>query len=569
MRRLFQYRDIVRLLGFGLCLPMCSGTARESSGLVADAAIREGSGGKPAAIDARMGSHDPEAGELAGRGGDPRGGSGGVGGASGEMGGVAGGTGGEMGTGGANGGTSGATGNDGGVIDPGPSDDPPLPACVRTVMVTTDGALANAIAGATPGDCILLGDGNYTMQTVTIKGTAAHPIVIRAVNRGKAVATSGSLAVIGASYVVIEGLRWTSSGSVNIKNSDNIRLSRCRFTPQEVLNLDWVSVGGTSNNVRIDHNDFGPKSVLGNMISLGGAGVQIVANVRIDHNYFHDITKGAGNGWETIKGGVAGLALSSGHTLIESNLFKACGGDPETISIKSSDSIVRYNTLLATAGEITLRLGNRNQVYGNFILGTGEPAARGIRVCGQDHKIYNNYVQDTVSEAIVLEGGDSDVQNEAGTAHYRVYRANVIYNTAINTAGISIGGGHEFKPVDCTIANNLVQGSKGALLYESGAAVNPRYEGNIVNPLPGAEIGLALTAAEIRMADPMLTMAGPIFRIGKGSPVIDAARGSYPFVVDDMDGQPRQKPDVGADEWSDDPTTRHPLGVSEVGPDSP
>jgi hypothetical protein len=237
--------------------------------------------------------------------------------------------------------------------------------------------------------------------------------------------------------------------------------------------------------------------------------------------------------------------------------------------MKSSDSIVRYNTFRATPGEITLRHGNRNLVYGNFMLGGGNSSARGIRVCGQDHKIWNNYIQDiTASPAILLEGGDSDAMNQAGTAHYRVYRTSVVNNTVVNGDGIDVGGGHQYAPVDCVIANNVVQGSSGAMIRET-RAVNPRYVANIVNPLRGASAGVSRPPAEIKTADPLLVRIGDIFKLSAMSPAIGTASTEFMFVTDDMDGQPRMAPDVGADEWSMAPELRRPLTPSDVGPDAP
>jgi poly(beta-D-mannuronate) lyase len=302
---------------------------------------------------------------------------------------------------------------------------------------------------------------------------------------------------------------------------------------------------------------------------LAGVGSQIVQHTRIDHNYFHDITNTGGNGWEAIRAGLSGLALSSGWSVIEFNLFERAEGDPETISMKSSDSIVRYNTFRATPGEITLRHGNRNQVYGNFMLGGGNSAARGIRVCGQDHKLWNNYIQDiTASPSILLEGGDSDAMNQAGTAHYRVYRAQVVNNTVVSSDGIDIGSGHQYAPVDCVIGNNIVQGSSGGMITESRAQ-NPRYVANIVNPLGGASMGVNKSAAEIRKADPLLVKMGDIYKLSATSPAIGTASTEFMFVTDDMDGQPRMTPDVGADEWSTSPELRRPLTPADVGPDAP
>jgi poly(beta-D-mannuronate) lyase len=346
-------------------------------------------------------------------------------------------------------------------------------------------------------------------------------------------------------------------------------LSRFTFRPMEKASVDWIVVSGKSDSTRIDHNDLGPKKVLSNMVMLSGNDPQVVQHTRIDHNYFHDITNTGGNGWEAIRAGLSGLALSSGYSIIEYNLFERAEGDPETISMKSSDSIVRYNTFRATPGEITLRHGNRNLVYGNFMLGGGNSAARGIRVCGQDHKIWNNYIQDiTASPSILLEGGDSDAMNQAGTAHYRVYRAQVVYNTVVNSDGIDVGDGHQYAPVDCVIANNIVQGSSGSMISETRAQ-NPRYLGNIVNPLGGASLGISRPATEIRRIDPLLVKVGDLFKLSSTSPAIGAAAGDFPFVTDDMDGQPRMAPDVGADEFSMSPELIRPLTSADVGPNAP
>src|SRR5262249_27372877 len=149
-------------------------------------------------------------------------------------------------------------------------------------------------------------------------------------------------------------------------------------------------------------------------------------------------------------------------TVIELNLFKRCDGDPETISIKSSDNVLRYNTMRGNAGQLTLRHGNRSQVYANFILADGVANAGGIRVLGGDHKIYNNYLADV---PIDLEGGESTDQTGNLTDHKQVYRAQVLFNTVIAARAIQVGGGHPLEPIDCTIANNLMQGA-GPLVTE-------------------------------------------------------------------------------------------------------
>jgi poly(beta-D-mannuronate) lyase len=322
-------------------------------------------------------------------------------------------------------------------------------------------------------------------------------------------------------------------------------------------------MSGSTHHTRIDHNDLGPKPLLGNIVMFsGGANSQVVQYNRVDHNYFHDVKGGGGNGWESLRIGLSGLAASKGFNIVEYNLFHAATGDPETISVKSCDNIIRYNTFRASNGEITLRHGNRTQVYGNFMFADGLASARGIRVCGSQHRIYNNYIEGiTASSAINLEGGDQDggPGDIPGTAHFRVYNAQVVNNTIVNSRGIDIGGGHQFAPKDCRVANNLVQNPMGAGIVAT-LGENVTYEGNMATAGPGPNG---------TVADPKLVKMDGAFRIAAGSPAIDKAVGSYDFVKDDMDGQPRAKADVGADEMAPGAPMRRPLTEADVGPDAP
>ena len=86
-------------------------------------------------------------------------------------------------------------------------------ACKKTTPVASGAELGAAIAGAQPGDCLVLADGSYTFPAITKTGTEAAPIVIRAANRGKAVVSSGSIHLLKSEYVVLEGLDITSPGA--------------------------------------------------------------------------------------------------------------------------------------------------------------------------------------------------------------------------------------------------------------------------------------------------------------------------------------------------------------------
>jgi hypothetical protein len=518
---------------------------------------------------------------MTGTGGAGTGGAGakaGSGGTS-HTGGSGGGTseGGSPGAGGGSGGTSASGGSGGGDgDDAGPPTDPDaaepdgsppppvgeeLPACKNTVMVANTAELGTKLGAAKPGDCLILADGDYAFPMITNRATADAPIVVRAQNRGKP--TVGSIVFNKAAHVVLEGFTITGV-NVKVQDSEYCRISRFRFKVQDATENDWIQMSGSTNHTRIDHNDLGPKPLLGNIVMFsGGANSQVVQYNQVDHNFFHDVKGGGGNGWESIRLGLSGLAASKGFNIVEYNLFKAATGDPETISVKSCDNTIRYNTFRASNGEITLRHGNRTQVYGNYIFADGLAAARGIRVCGSQHKIYNNYIEGiTASASINLEGGDSDggPGDIPGTAHFRVYNAQVVNNTVVNSRGIDIGGGHEFAPKDCVVANNLVQNPSGGAGIIATRGENVTYEGNISSA--GAGPGT-------KVADPKLVKMDGLFRIAEGSPAIDAAVGNYAYVTDDLDGQPRAKSDVGADELATSAVMRHALTEADVGPDAP
>jgi poly(beta-D-mannuronate) lyase len=507
----------------------------------------------------RGGSAGPVTGGSVGTGGST-----GAGGSS-TTGGSGAGTGG-AGTGGSGSGTGGSGGSgqpDGGPAPDGmtmppmppPTAEDPLPPCGRMVAVADQGALGPALTGAMPGDCIVLADGNYTFPTITAKATADKPIVVRAANVLKVIVPTGDVTIQDGAYVVVEGFHFRSPGQIKMANCDHCRVSRFRVERAMAGGeVDWITVSGTSKYCRIDHNDIGPQRQVGNMVMLSGQGDQVVQYTRIDHNHFHDVTYGGGNGWELIRAGLSGWTFSKAYTVIERNLFTRGDSDPETISVKSSDNIIRYNTMRATAGQFTLRHGNRTQVYGNYILGDGR-GNTGFRVYGGGHKIFNNYLN--VGTGILIDSGSSNDTSGALTDHKQTYDIEVVFNTIVG-GSINIGSGKPLPPRNITVGYNLVQGNVNAV---GGAQV--KSMGNIVS-------GNAALSGGVMKAEPGLTKMGDIFRLMMGSPAIDAADAMFPYVMDDADGRPRSgKFDVGAEELGNGMAKFGLLTEKDVGPLAP
>jgi len=182
---------------------------------------------------------------------------------------------------------------------------------------------------------------------------------------------------------------------------------------------------------------------------------------RIDHNYFRNNGPRAANEQESIRIGWSEMSMSSGHTIVEFNLFENCDGDPEIVSVKSCDNIIRHNTFKGCYGTLSLRHGNRNRVEGNYFFGD---------------VIINNYLEGLKGTRwdapITLTQGDAiDGSSTSFSKHFRAERVTIAYNTLVNnTHGIEIGfdnnGNYNKGLKDITVSNNVVTGSENFTLRE-------------------------------------------------------------------------------------------------------
>jgi poly(beta-D-mannuronate) lyase len=487
----------------------CSGAARAPGGA-------GGEGGEGGSETGGTGGSAATGGKAGGTGGSA---TGGLGGSPSETGGASGGGGagnsGGAGSGGSGGGGAGMGGAGGEVQPPPESGEPPLPACKNTVQVANSGALGGAISAAKAGDCLVLADGDYPAPTIALKGTAEAPIVLRAANKLK-VNMNGVVKLDNSSYVVLEGFTFPGASGTSIGGTaDHVRVTRSRYFSGS------AKFDGTAKDNRVDHCEFGPKNTDGNLAQPTG----LSTNTRIDHNYFHDVSAGGGNGRETIRLGCCGEMFDLHETgnIVEHNLLVNCSGEAEIISIKASRNTVRYNTIRNSAGNLTLRAGKNNSIHGNFVFGTGNQG--GLRVFDSGHKIWNNYVQT----------GSALIGNRSGPIHAALTNAIIVNNTFIGSVTLA-GSGNVF-------ANNITSAAP--------------------------TLGGAMSTGNLSATDAGLMKVGEVMAITATSKAVDASMGSYEFVMDDVNGQPRNKPDVGADEWSMAPSLYGPLTVKDVGPDSP
>jgi hypothetical protein len=373
----------------------------------------------------------------------------------------------------------------------------------------------------------------------------------------------------------------------------------------------YIRVEGESSHNRLAYNEIGPKKGFGAVVIYDGAGhsgQNISQYDVIEYNRFHGIGPRVSNGLEAIRLGLSSLSLSSGYATIQYNLFEGFDGEDEIISVKSSDNVIRYNTIRNSYGGIVARHGHRNSFYGNFFFGDGvTPGLSGFRIYGNDHKIYNNYMEGLTDRIIRLDGGTHDAGPDGGTnptvrwgapeqtaelsslapetrtellrGHWRPYNVQIFNNTIVNvgnnTQAISLGG-RTYQPVGTKVYNNLIFSNAGTIFNETSAVQGlpalerPVYLGNLVEGTAVPASHNAILGGFEKTELKLVRSADGLIRLSAISPAVDAAKAPYLAIEEDMDGQPRYGgSDVGADEYKPgNAITRRPLTAADVGPNA-
>ncbi|WP_281884832.1 chondroitinase-B domain-containing protein [Paenibacillus sp. YYML68] len=463
--------------------------------------------------------------------------------------------------------------------DPGPvgPEEPQYPTD-RLVPVSNSSQLSAAITGAKPGDLIELNDGNYTFPSISkLHGTAEKPIRIKAKNTGLAVVTGSTVYIKESSHLVLDGLTFKNTGSYSVRMTNNnyIRLTASKFNnPPHTGSSTWVMIDGPlSSHNRVDHSVFENKKDTGKFIVIGGDNpgfTGISRYDRIDHNTFRNTLPRQVNESEPIRIGESKLSLYDSFTLVEHNVFERTDSDPEIISVKSGKNVIRYNTFKESLGTVSLRHGNGTLVYGNRFLGnlrtgldqTGKfLGTGGIRVYGDDHKIFNNYFEGltgtTWDAPITITNGDADYSSSTDlTKHYLPRNVVIAHNTLINNVhnielGYTNNNNYTKPPQQITFANNVVVGSENPLVEfkteDSALKAGFIWQGNIMFPTGTATLGITATASQIKVVDPLLVKWNGEYRPASNSPALNAATGSYDFVYTE-DSQRASAYHVGAHE---------------------
>ena len=458
--------------------------------------------------------------------------------------------------------------------------------CLGTDFIVANADdIETAMETAQPGDTLIMNDGIWTDQEIDFVGVGAagNPITLRPQTPGGVLLTGVSQMRISGSYLVVSGLHFRDG---TIENSDHVvqfrgplgEATNCRFTnsviesysgPDLTDKYHYVSLYGQNN--RVDHNRFLDQQNIGPQIVawLDESANPISAFHRIDSNHFGDRPRGWTNGFEAIRLGDSETSGVDANIIVENNLFERVDGEIEIISSKSNFNIIRFNTFRQSMGTLTLRHGNSNVVEGNFFLGEGAVDSGGIRVVGQNHTIFNNYIADVDDEADGAISIAAGVPNTPLNGYLQVRDTVIAHNTIVNVAGAGItfdwgigSSNRSLLPADLTIEGNLISGT-GDSLFEGAEGTGHTFANNIAF---GAALGIAARPG-ILDVDPMLmpTPVAGILSPSSGSPAIDGATSSTLF-SDDMFGRARVGLfDIGAEETSAGPAVRLPLTTFDTG----
>jgi hypothetical protein len=442
-----------------------------------------------------------------------------------------------------------------------------------TITVNSVITLQTAINNANTGDTLMLSNGTYLNNTLTI---GKSNVVIKAQTNGGVYLNGTNTISITSNNVVFSGFQFTSgtiAGNVILVSGNNNTLSQLNFNGYDAGHM--IQISGQYNLVVF--SNFQNKPAALPLVTHGGTGdmVQIIPNAvtpgynTIRYCSFQKMPGFGGDyGNECIRIGDGIYSTFISRTIVEYCYFEDTGnGDSEAISVKSKENCLRFNTMKNNQNAMfSFRNGDNNVAYGNFFINAG-----GIKVKEANNiYCYNNYFDNagisTVTDAVTF------IYYTANTTNV-LNNINFIHNTFYNCGFIDLGG---VGATNNTWANNIFQKASGNIFKNANASTS--WAGNMYQ----GTLGISISSG-ISNTNPLLSSNSDGYQgLSSSSPAINAANASYPAILDipvidddptlayDISGQSRPSTltlkDVGCDEYSPTNGPNHPLILTEVGP---
>lgn len=378
-----------------------------------------------------------------------------------------------------------------------------VPSFAKTILVKNIIELNAASKNASPGDLILLQNGQWNNVSIVLDciGTKEKPITFRAQNAGKVIITGQSFLKLGGNYIVVDGLFFTNGYSgkdhvIDFRSSKDKIANNCRITNCAVVDFNnpkrmqenyWVSFYGKQN--RLDHCSFIGKKNMGVLLAVILDDERSRENFHsIDHNYFGQRIPLASNSGEIMRVGVSQHCQFNSNTQIVDNYFENCDGETEIVSIKSGSNVVRNNLFKECQGGVVLRHGNDNIVENNIFLGNDKDGTGGVRVINKGQWVVNNFFYkcrgvDFRSPLSIMNG----IPNSPAHRYVQVTDAVIANNTFFNCSSISFGEGSDAErtlaPENVFMANNIFYNNRDSIIYTAFDRINGiSFRSNLISP---------------------------------------------------------------------------------------
>ncbi len=423
------------------------------------------------------------------------------------------------------------------------------------------------------GDTIIMKNGLWNNQSIILiaEGTAEKAVVLMAETPGKVVLNGSSKLSFSGKFIIISGLFFkdgnlSGSAVISFRTSSSGFAENCRLTNTTIVNYNprrstaenkWVSIYGKNNQV--DHCTFINKTNAGCLLVVWLQS-GIIPNHIIDNNYFGyrnanlDKEGDEINGQEIIRIGDSSTSMQTAGVIVSNNFFERCSGEVEIISNKSCENIYTNNVFYECVGMLTLRHGNRCTVEGNYFFGNGISRTGGVRIIGEDHKVYNNYFENLRgSEFRAALSMVRGIENSPINGYFQVKNAKVVFNTMVNCKqAFSINYNSDLTktlpPVNSVIAHNhvynLSENNNNVTIYPVNAgALDIEWKNNVMNQ--GSYNNFSYTSSElITGVEPLMKRAGTsidIYEPGPGTALENYKTDEFPEVQIDIRGRSRGK----------------------------
>lgn len=421
------------------------------------------------------------------------------------------------------------------------------------------------------GDTIVMQNGQWHSQSIILKGigTENNPVVLMAQTAGQVILTGSSYVDLSGKFVEVSGLYFkdgTLSGRsvISFRTSTSEKAENCIVKNTAIVNYNpalntvdskWVSMYGKNNTVR--NCTFENKTNAGTLLVVWLEANVIPAHT-IENNHFgfrNSNLDGNGaelNGQEIIRIGDSSTSMQNANCIVTGNFFEKCNGEIEVISNKSGGNYYSNNVLFECKGMLTLRHGNNCTVDGNYFIGNNISNTGGVRIIGENHKVYNNYFENLTGtnyrSAICMVRGK---ENSALNDYFQVKNALVAFNTMVNcTQSFSINyqssSSYTMPPIGTVIAHNHVfntLSSKTNVVIEQNniAALDVTWKNNIMNQ--GKYTNFNYTTQQVQTGiDAKMTLAGTkpnILEPATNSGLLQFAVNEYPEIINDLRGRNR------------------------------